>query len=129
MAAEVETKKPMAVVLVGGGSRSGKSRWALDRARKCGGRLVFIATAEALDDEMSTRIAKHRAERGDEFTTVEEPLELACAIGSAEADAIVRERAKQAARYTDEYVHENPWRAVGVAAGIGLLLGLVLGRR
>jgi ElaB/YqjD/DUF883 family membrane-anchored ribosome-binding protein len=47
----------------------------------------------------------------------------------AEADAIVRERAKQAARYTDEYVHENPWRAVGVAAGIGLLLGLILGRR
>ena len=47
----------------------------------------------------------------------------------AEADAIVRERAKQAARDTDEYVHENPWRAVGVAAGIGLLLGLILGRR
>jgi len=47
----------------------------------------------------------------------------------AKADAIVRERAKQAARYTDEYVHENPWRAVGVAAGIGLLLGLILGRR
>ena len=47
----------------------------------------------------------------------------------AEADAIVRERARQAARYTDEYVHENPWRAIGVAAGIGLLLGLMLGRR
>ena len=47
----------------------------------------------------------------------------------AEADAVVRERARQAARYTDEYVHENPWRAIGVAAGIGLLLGLMLGRR
>jgi len=79
----------MAVVLVGGGSRSGKSRWALERARKRGGRLVFIATAEALDDEMSIRIVKHRAERGDEFTTVEEPMELARAIRSAEADAIV----------------------------------------
>jgi len=79
----------MAVVLVGGGSRSGKSRWALDRARKRGGRLVFIATAEALDEEMSIRIAKHRAERGPEFTTVEEPLELARTLQSAEADAIV----------------------------------------
>ena len=79
----------MAVVLVGGGSRSGKSRWALDRARKRGGRLVFIATAEALDEEMSIRIAKHRAERGPEFTTVEEPLELARALQSAQADAIV----------------------------------------
>jgi ElaB/YqjD/DUF883 family membrane-anchored ribosome-binding protein len=47
----------------------------------------------------------------------------------AEADAVVRERARQAARYTDDYVHENPWRAIGVAAGIGLLLGLMLGRR
>ena len=51
----------MALVLVGGGARSGKSRWALDRARKRGGRLVYIATAEALDEEMSERIAKHRA--------------------------------------------------------------------
>ena len=47
----------------------------------------------------------------------------------AEAEAMVSERAKQAARYTDEYVHENPWRAIGVAAGIGLLLGLLISRR
>jgi len=79
----------MALVLVGGGARSGKSRWALDRARKRGGRLVYIATAEALDDEMSARIAKHRAERGDEFINVEEPLDLARAVRSADGDAIV----------------------------------------
>ena len=47
----------------------------------------------------------------------------------AEAEALVTERAKQAARYTDEYVHENPWRAIGIAAGIGLLLGLLISRR
>ncbi len=47
----------------------------------------------------------------------------------AEADAVMREHARQAARYTDEYVHENPWRAIGVAAGVGLLLGLMLSRR
>lgn len=47
----------------------------------------------------------------------------------AEAEAMVSERARQAARYTDEYVHENPWRAIGVAAGIGLLLGLLISRR
>ena len=79
----------MAVVLVGGGARSGKSRWALERARKCGDRLVYIATAEALDEEMSARIARHRADRGDEFETIEEPLELARAIRLAQADAIV----------------------------------------
>ncbi len=79
----------MALVLVGGGARSGKSRWALNRARKCGDRLVYVATAEALDDEMAARIAKHRAERGDEFITVEAPLDLAGAIRSLACDAIV----------------------------------------
>jgi adenosylcobinamide kinase / adenosylcobinamide-phosphate guanylyltransferase len=79
----------MALVLVGGGARSGKSRWALERARKRGGRLAYIATAEALDEEMSERIARHRSERGDEFVTVEEPLELARAIRASEGDAIV----------------------------------------
>ena len=47
----------------------------------------------------------------------------------AEAEALVTERAKQAARYTDEYVHENPWRAIGIAAGIGLVLALLITRR
>lgn len=79
----------MALVLVGGGVRSGKSRWALDRARKRGGRLVYVATAEALDEEMAARIARHRLERGDEFITVEEPRELAKSIRSIQADAIV----------------------------------------
>jgi adenosylcobinamide kinase/adenosylcobinamide-phosphate guanylyltransferase len=79
----------MALVLVGGGARSGKSRWALERARKRGGRLVYIATAEALDDEMSARIAKHRAERDSAFQTIEEPLDLARSLRSADGDAIV----------------------------------------
>jgi ElaB/YqjD/DUF883 family membrane-anchored ribosome-binding protein len=47
----------------------------------------------------------------------------------AEAEAVVSERAKQAARYTDDYVHDNPWAAVGVAAGVGLLLGILISRR
>lgn len=47
----------------------------------------------------------------------------------AEAEAVLRERASQAARYTDEYVHDNPWHAIGVAAGIGLVLGILLARR
>ena len=47
----------------------------------------------------------------------------------ADAEAVVRERAQQAARDTEEYVRDNPWRAIGVAAGIGLVLGLILSRR
>ncbi len=64
------------VVLIGGGARSGKSRFALARARALGERRVFVATGQAFDREMERRIALHRDERGEEFTTVEEPLEL-----------------------------------------------------
>ncbi len=79
----------MAVILIGGGARSGKSRYALDRARREGSNLVFIATAEAHDDEMRARIEQHRLDRGPDFTTIEAPMELAAAIQTAEADAIV----------------------------------------
>jgi ElaB/YqjD/DUF883 family membrane-anchored ribosome-binding protein len=47
----------------------------------------------------------------------------------AEAEDIVLNSTKQAARVADEYVRENPWRAVGIAAGVGLFLGLLIGRR
>jgi len=47
----------------------------------------------------------------------------------ADAEAALVDRTKAAARVTDDYVHENPWRAVGIAAGIGLLLGVIIGRR
>lgn len=47
----------------------------------------------------------------------------------ADAEAALVDKTKAAARATDDYVHENPWRAVGIAAGIGLLLGVIIGRR
>jgi len=47
----------------------------------------------------------------------------------AEAKEVALEKTKQAARVTDEYVHENPWKAVGAAAGIGLIIGMLIGRR
>ena len=40
-----------------------------------------------------------------------------------------RSTAKAAAKATDGYVHENPWKSVGIAAGVGLLLGMLIGRR
>lgn len=50
-------------------------------------------------------------------------------IKLAEAEEVVIDKTKQAAHATDEYVHEHPWRAVGVAAGIGLILGMLISRR
>ena len=47
----------------------------------------------------------------------------------ADTKEIVVDKTKVAARATDEYVHDNPWRAVGIAAGVGLIIGLLIGRR
>jgi len=58
------------LILVGGGARSGKSAFALALARSLGPRRAFVATAEARDLEMRERIARHREERGAEFSTV-----------------------------------------------------------
>lgn len=47
----------------------------------------------------------------------------------AEAQEAVVAKAKAAGRATDDYVHDNPWRAVGIAAGVGFVVGLLIGRR
>ena len=79
----------MAIIFIGGGARSGKSRFALERARREGSHIIFIATAEAKDDEMRERIAKHRADRDPAIVTIEAPIELASSIRAAEADAVI----------------------------------------
>jgi len=67
----------LSIVLIGGGSRSGKSSHALALARRYGPRRGFLATAQASDDEMQQRIVRHQQERGSDFVTFEEPLDLA----------------------------------------------------
>jgi adenosylcobinamide kinase/adenosylcobinamide-phosphate guanylyltransferase len=68
------------VVLLVGGARSGKSRIAQARAEALSGELIYVATGQALDAEMTERIARHRADRGARWRTVEAPLELPEAI-------------------------------------------------
>jgi len=70
----------MQQTLILGGARSGKSAHAVSLAETAGERCVFIATAEALDEEMADRIVRHQAERGGQWTTIEEPLDLVGAI-------------------------------------------------
>jgi ElaB/YqjD/DUF883 family membrane-anchored ribosome-binding protein len=43
--------------------------------------------------------------------------------------SVAVEKGKEAAHTTDEFVHEHPWKAVGIAAGVGLIVGLLIGRR
>jgi len=77
------------MILIGGGARSGKSRFALDYADRLGGRRVFVATARASDDEMAERIARHRAERKTGWVTIEEPLALPETLVRLEADVVL----------------------------------------
>ena len=71
----------MSMTFVLGGARSGKTSYALHEAwKRPGNRHVMIATAQAHDAEMAERIARHRAERGEGWTTVEAPLDLAGAV-------------------------------------------------
>ena len=73
----------MGHILVLGGQRSGKSRFAEATVRASGRAPVIIATATAGDDEMHERIEAHRAGRDPAWLTVEEPLELAAALRTA----------------------------------------------
>ncbi len=84
------------ITFIIGGARSGKSRFALDLANKSvlseGGQKVYIATAQALDNEMKERIEKHKKERSvvdsthrAEWITIEEPLDIAALINNIHA--------------------------------------------
>ena len=67
-------------MLVLGGARSGKSRYAQAQADASGLDKCLVATAEAGDEEMADRIARHRADRGRDWITIEEPIALAAAL-------------------------------------------------
>ncbi len=72
--------------LILGGARSGKSRFAEKRALDCGLAVTYIATATAGDNEMKTRIHRHRAERPAAWETQEVPLYLASALATFAAE-------------------------------------------
>lgn len=78
------------ITLVLGGARSGKSRYAEQAIESALSgefyeRATYLATAEALDDEMKARVAEHRARRGGSWRTVEEPLDLVGALAASAA--------------------------------------------
>ncbi|MBY0351662.1 bifunctional adenosylcobinamide kinase/adenosylcobinamide-phosphate guanylyltransferase [Tabrizicola sp.] len=77
------------LTLVIGGARSGKSAFAESLVLGSGRARRYVATAEARDDEMRARIARHRRERGDGWMTVEAPLQLPEALAQVGRDEVV----------------------------------------
>jgi ElaB/YqjD/DUF883 family membrane-anchored ribosome-binding protein len=86
---------------------------------------AVVADAEAL--LMAT--ANQGGEKVAEMRAKVEGSLMTAKARMAEAQVALIARTKEAAKATDEYVHENPWKAVGVAAGVGLVIGLLIGRR
>lgn len=84
-----------------------------------------VASAEAMLQEAS-RVG------GDEARHLREKAEVALSRAASalhHAREATVARSKAAARHTDDWVHDHPWKAIGVAAGVGLVLGLLIGRR
>ena len=81
----------MTLIFIAGGARSGKSRKGEELAKSLAGsaKPIFIATAEAVDDEMTSRIKKHQDDRGAAFELVEEPKNLSKALKDVDSDATV----------------------------------------
>jgi len=79
----------MGLTFLVGGARSGKSTLALGLAAESGRTVVFVATSEPRDEEMATRIERHRRERRPEWSTVEAPLDLSGALAAAPEEACV----------------------------------------
>lgn len=73
----------MKSLLVLGGARSGKSRYAQSHIEAMGSKLAYIATAQALDNEMADRIRRHQSDRDERWRTIEAPLALPEAITDA----------------------------------------------
>ena len=77
------------VTLILGGARSGKSSHAQSLAEESAKAVTFLATAQALDDEMSARIQKHKSERPADWQTLEVPLDIASHVKEIESEVII----------------------------------------
>ncbi len=75
--------------LILGGARSGKSSHAQKLAEESGKSVIFIATAQAYDDEMFNRIKKHQSERPNHWQTLEIPFDIAAYIKEIKSEVVI----------------------------------------
>jgi ElaB/YqjD/DUF883 family membrane-anchored ribosome-binding protein len=92
-------------------------------------RLMQDLRLVVADTEDLLRVTAGQA--GEKVSAVRERMEehlRAAKDRLADAEVAMLEKTKAAARATDEYVQENPWRSVGIAAGVGLVIGMLISR-
>ena len=86
---------------------------------------VVVADAEEL-------LRATASQAGEKVAAARERIQASLATAKvklADAERVMLAKTKVAARATDEFVHENPWRAVGIAAAVGFVLGVLISRR
>ena len=88
-----------------------------------------LAAVLAEAEEMLRRAAAETGDKARDLRSQVETNLLRAKLRLQEIEGEAVDRAKDAARVADDYVHDNPWKAVGVAAAIGLAVGLLLNRR
>lgn len=86
---------------------------------------IVVADAEAL-------LKATASDAGEKVVAAREKIQASLDVAKvklSQAEAAIIDKTKQAARVTDEFVHENPWRAVGISACLGLVVGVLIARR
>jgi ElaB/YqjD/DUF883 family membrane-anchored ribosome-binding protein len=80
-------------------------------------------------EDLMKRAANETGDRAKDLRTQVEAKLLAAKLRLQELQGDAVDQAKAAARVTDDYVHDNPWQAIGAAAAIGFVVGLMMNRR
>ena len=93
-------------------------------------RLVdeFVSMLTEAEDLLK-RAGAETGERARDLRAQVEGKLLGAKLRLQELEGEAVDRAREAARFTDDYVHENPWRVIGIAAGVGFLVGLLAASR
>ena len=94
-------------------------------------REKLVSDLKVLIDDAEELLKATANQAGDTVATVRQRIEQSLEEGKrslAEAEDLLLDKGKEAARTADAYVRENPWNAVGIAAGVGLVLGLLIRR-
>ena len=92
----------------------------------------LVADLKVVVSDAEELLAATASQTGEKIAELRERMQTNLRLARlklADAEAALRESTRQVAKATDHYVHENPWKAIGIAAGAGLLVGMLIGRR